>query len=81
MSVLIEMEIPKECHECPFQIRFKDGEADDWYARRCVIEHQIIEYPRPDWCPLKEAVPASMANHYDDGKHTRYVFYRTEEQL
>ena len=46
-------EFPKECHECKLQLKFKDGEQDDWYARRCVIEGRIIEYPRPQWCPLK----------------------------
>lgn len=45
-------EIPNECHECPFQFKFKDGEADEWYNRRCVIKRRTIEYPRPKWCPL-----------------------------
>lgn len=47
-----DMEMPKECHECPFQVRFKDGIEDEWYMRRCVIENRVIEYPRPEWCPL-----------------------------
>ena len=36
-------------------IRFyiSDGVQDDWYSRRCVIENRIIEYPKPQWCPLK----------------------------
>ena len=47
-----DMEMPKECHECPFQIQFKNGYEDEWYMRRCVIENRVIEYPRPEWCPL-----------------------------
>lgn len=49
-----EMDKPKECHECPFQLKFKNGEADDWYMRRCVIMNRLIEYPLPDWCPIKQ---------------------------
>jgi len=52
--VKIDMEMPLECHECPFQLKFKDGEADAFYMRRCVIENRRIEYPRPEWCPLRE---------------------------
>lgn len=46
-------EFPRECHECPFQLRFKDGIQDNWYVRRCIIEQRQIEYPRPKWCPLE----------------------------
>ena len=46
------MDKPEECHECPFQLTFKDGVVDKWYMRRCVIEQRPIEYPRPEWCPL-----------------------------
>ena len=53
IQIKVDMDMPKECHECPFQLKFKDGEADEWYTRRCVIEQKIIEYPRPAWCPLK----------------------------
>ena len=48
--------IPTECHECPFQLKFKDDIQDDWYMRRCVIEQRIIEYPKPEWCPIKEMI-------------------------
>lgn len=47
--------MPEECHECPFQLKFKDGVVDNYYMRRCVIEQRKIEYPRPEWCPLKNA--------------------------
>lgn len=49
----VDWDVPEECHECPFQLKFKDGVADDWYMRRCVVEQRKIEYPRPEWCPLK----------------------------
>lgn len=50
----LDMNMPEECHECPFQLKFKDDEVDAWYMRRCVITQRKIEYPRPEWCPLKE---------------------------
>ena len=53
IQIIKDMEIPEECHDCPFQIRFKDGVADKWYMRRCVIEDRVIEYPSPQWCPIK----------------------------
>lgn len=52
--IKLDIDMPKECHECPFQLKFKDDQQDNWYSRRCVIEKRIIEYPRPKWCPLKE---------------------------
>ena len=54
IRIELEMDKPKECHECPFQLKFKNDEADDWYTRRCVIMHQQIEYPLPDWCPIEQ---------------------------
>jgi hypothetical protein len=51
--IMISMDMPSECHECPFQMKFKDGEIDNWYVRRCMLEKRRIEYPRPQWCPLK----------------------------
>ena len=57
IRIEIDMDMPKECHECPFQLKFKNGEVDDWYMRRCVIVNQPIEYPKPDWCPLVEEEP------------------------
>ena len=53
IHIVKDMKMPEECHECPFQIKFKNGVADDWHMRRCVIEDRIIEYPRPKWCPIK----------------------------
>ena len=47
-----EMDLPRECHECRFQLKFKGEDVDDWYTRRCVLINQRIEYPRPDWCPI-----------------------------
>ena len=52
--IKIDMNMPRECHECPLQLCFKDDIADDWYNRRCVIAKKTIEYPRPKWCPLIE---------------------------
>lgn len=49
-----EMDMPRECHECPFQLKFKGEDVDNWYSRRCVLVNQRIEYPRPDWCPLQK---------------------------
>lgn len=53
VKVLLDIDFPRECHECKLQLKFKDGEVDDWYSRRCVLTERIIEYPRPDWCPLQ----------------------------
>ena len=55
LQLTLDMEMPQECHECQFQLKFKNGEADSWYSRRCVIEQRIIEYPKPQWCPLRDA--------------------------
>ena len=52
IQMLLDMDMPQECHECPFQLKFKDNVQDDWYMRRCVIESRVIEYPKPKWCPL-----------------------------
>lgn len=59
IHIKLDMDMPRECHECPFQIRFKadlygNNTADDWYIRRCVIENRTIEYPKPKWCPLEQ---------------------------
>lgn len=56
IRIELKMDKPKECHDCPFQLKFKNDEADDWYTRRCVILHQQIEYPLPDWCPIIEVI-------------------------
>lgn len=52
--VKIDIDMPLECHECPFQKRFKADTEDLFYNRRCTIENRTIEYPRPSWCPLEE---------------------------
>ena len=55
--MIIEIELdkmPTDCYECPLQIKFKDGMQDDWYMRRCTVKNRVIEYPKPEWCPLKE---------------------------
>lgn len=56
IRINLDMDMPEECHECPFQLKFKDEKVDAWYIRRCVIMRRSIEYPRPEWCPL-EYVP------------------------
>lgn len=45
-------ELPRDCFECQFQLHFKDGCADDWYNRRCVILNETIQYPKLKNCPL-----------------------------
>lgn len=65
IKIELEMDMPKECHECPFQMKFKDDVTDDWYMRRCVIARKVIEYPKPDWCPLVEEYDG--LKHYYDG--------------
>lgn len=57
IQIGLDMDMPEECHKCPFQFKFKDDEIDSWYMRRCVITRRKIEYPRPEWCPLKEREP------------------------
>lgn len=44
--------VPRDCVECPFQLRCKDGYTDDWYERRCVILNKTIQYPKREDCPL-----------------------------
>lgn len=62
IQITVDMDMPKECHECPFQLQFKDGEVDEWYMRRCVIKQRTIEYPRPAWCPLKVVADNSFVD-------------------
>lgn len=63
IMIMKDIEAPAECHECPFQLRFKDGEAEDgFYMRRCVIENRIIEYPRPKWCPIRNPEGVVLVN-------------------
>lgn len=45
-------EVPRDCFDCPFQLRFKDDCADNWYNRRCVILNETIQYPKLENCPL-----------------------------
>ena len=45
-------EVPRDCFDCPFQLRCKDGCADDWYSRRCMILNKTIQYPKLEDCPL-----------------------------
>lgn len=63
--IMIDMEMPKECHECPMQKQFKDGKVDDFYMRRCVITGKVIEYPKPEWCPLKHLMLCANCKHWD----------------
>ncbi len=52
IQIKLDLDMPRECHECPFQLKYKDDTVDDYYMRRCVIEGRTIEYPKPNWCPL-----------------------------
>ena len=65
IQINLDMDMPEECHECPFQFKFKDDEVDAWYMRRCVIMQRKIEYPRPEWCPL-EYVSEEQAVKWND---------------
>jgi len=65
IRINLDMEIPEECHECPFQLKFKDDKVDAWYMRRCVITRRKIEYPRPEWCPLEYVSEGSEAKWND----------------
>lgn len=68
IQIVKNMRMPEECHECPFQLRFKDGEVEDgYYMRRCVIENRIIEYPRPGWCPIKPVKEQKAVLAHDPG--------------
>lgn len=61
IRINLDMDMPEECHECPFQLKFRDDEVDDWCMRRCVITRRKIEYPRPEWCPLEYAPDGEAA--------------------
>lgn len=51
--LILNIDHVNSCIECPLQLRFKDGEVDDWYMHRCVVTHGVIRYPeRPDDCPI-----------------------------
>lgn len=67
IRINLDMDMPEECHECQFQLKFKDDEVDAWHTRRCVIMQRKIEYPRPEWCPL-EYVPDGCTDGSDRKK-------------
>ena len=73
IKIELEMDMPKECHECPFQMKFKDDVEDDWYMRRCVIVRKTIEYPKPDWCPLIEEQIQSRRIPYSHGSNVQWT--------
>lgn len=66
--IVLNIDMPKECHECPFQLKFKDGIQDDWYMRRCVIVHKSIEYPKPKWCPLETVGLVKESKDFSDAE-------------
>lgn len=67
IKVCIEIEsFPRECHDCPFQLRFKDGTQNDWYMRRCIIKNRTIQYPRPRWCPLEVITNSEGDKNHDE---------------
>lgn len=61
MSVLIkDMEMPKECHECPMEMFYINcGDTRCRATNKLLAEdYRVIPFSgRPDWCPLVE-VPA-----------------------
>ena len=80
--ILIDMEMPRECHECPMQKQFKDsddGKIDDFYMRRCVITGRIIEYPKPEWCPLKPLTLCENCKHWDSKRKGKQMWVDVDE--
>jgi len=76
--VKLDMEqTPTECHECPLQLKFKDGEHDDWAMRRCVVTYRVIEYPRPQWCPIMYSNDSQceLNNKLIDTLHSQIMFH------
>lgn len=74
MNVLVEMEIPKSCEECPFA-----------YATESVLRHDFCQYVgyeidkfvracgngRPRWCPFNYAENAVLSQEISIGAMTQ----------
>ena len=59
MAILIDMDMPTDCRDCPMETYYSStGETV------CIASWEILAYPyqtiqfngRPDWCPLREVV-------------------------
>jgi len=53
--IRIEMEMPKDCANCPLVFPVKDGERTEYF---CKLKWQHINrtdlFKRQDWCPMHE---------------------------
>ena len=58
MAILIDIETPKNCKECPFSDIVVVGHIyREQYICNFSGKHQSVRMQdRPDWCPLREVV-------------------------
>ena len=92
MNVLVELEVPKSCEECPFAY-MTEGVSHD-YCKCVGYETDIEDFvgsrsnERPRWCPFNHAREAVLSQEVDVGAMTQmqdqdayYVSLHTVEQL
>lgn len=75
MNVLVEMEIPKSCEECPFAYE-TEGVSHD-FCQHVGYESDIHEFvgtrsnERPRWCPFNYAKNAVLSQEVSCGAMTQ----------
>lgn len=75
MNVLVEMEIPKSCKECPFV--FETGGMTRAFCQYVGYESDIEKFVgacdngRPRWCPFNDAENAVLSQEADCGAMTQ----------
>lgn len=75
MNVLVEMEIPKSCEECPFAYE-TEGVSHD-FCQYVGYESDIEKFvgtrsnERPRWCPFNYAENAVLSQEVDCGEMTQ----------
>lgn len=75
MNVLVEMEIPKSCEECPFAYE-TEGVSHD-FCQYVGYESDIEKFVgacgngRPRWCPFNYAKNAVLSREVDCGAMTQ----------
>lgn len=75
MNVLVEMEIPKSCEECPFAYE-TEGVSHD-FCQHVGYESDIEKFVgacgngRPRWCPFNYAEKAVLSQEVDCGEMTQ----------
>ena len=75
MNVLVEMEIPKSCEECPFAYE-TEGVSHD-FCQYIGYESDIEKFigacsnGRPGWCPFNYAKKAVLSQEIDCGEMTQ----------